>query len=77
VTDFNQKISIEDQGQLRMRGYQVVVTCRDDDGYVVEYPQKRPRSEAHLGHFSLEIFSTQDAAWVAASADYAGRPVPA
>lgn len=77
MTETTQKISIEEQGYLRMRGYRVVVTCREDDGYVVEYPEKRPRSEAHLGHFSLEVFPTQDAAWVAAAADHADRKVPA
>ena len=68
-----QIITEETIGLLRLRGYRVVISTRgepdDPTHYSVQYPKARPRSEAFLGHYSLEMFTDENTAWAHAQAD--------
>lgn len=53
-------ISEAQQLELFIHGYRIVITTRDEEGYVVQYPKER--AHAVSGWFSREVFVTKELA---------------
>jgi hypothetical protein len=58
---------MEQKSFMRMHGYRVLPTNRRENGLAVEYP--RLREAAFCRRYSLEVFTSEGAAWVHAWAD--------